>query len=232
LVGVARNSDEPRGALRGEMDYQRLYEFRFRDIDQEARNVVWSVIASDLFVRMGRPQTVLDPACGRGEFIRAVPARERWAIDQIAAVTDLEREGIHAIADDMFDVRLPSAHFDGILLSNTLEHLPTYEAVQQCLTKMRVATRPGGVVAVLGPNYKYCAKEYFDCADHVLALSHVSVEEHLYAAGFAIRSALPRYLPYSFRGLLPPSPALTRLYLRNPWAFRLLGKQFLVIGTA
>ena len=50
--------------------------------------------------------------------------------------------------------------------------------------------------------------------------------------GSTIESVLPRYLPYSFRGHLPPSERLTRLYLRNPWAFRLLGKQFLVIATS
>jgi SAM-dependent methyltransferase len=214
------------------MDYKRLYEFRFRDHDQAEREAVWTPITEDLFRRMGKPEVVLDPASGRGEFISAVPARERWAIDQVPAVTDLESQGIHVIVSDMFEVELPPAHFDGVLLSNLLEHLMTFEDVQRCLRKMHAAIRPGGVVAVLGPNFKYCAKEYFDCADHVLALTHVSVQEHLYAAGFEIRSVLPRYLPYSFRGRLPPSKTLTRLYLRNPWAFRFLGKQFLVIAAA
>jgi len=40
----------------------------------------------------------------------------------------------------------------------------------------------------------------------------------------------PKFLPYSFRGHLPPSAAPTRLYLRFRPAWRLLGKQFLVIG--
>jgi SAM-dependent methyltransferase len=216
----------------GAMDYRRLYEYRFRDYDQDSRQAVWSAITDDLFVRMGKPEVVLDPAAGRGEFISAVPARERWAIDQMPSVTELESKGIHTVVSDMFDVELPPGHFDGVLLSNTLEHLMTYEDVQRCLRKMHDAIRPGGVVAVLGPNFKYCADEYFDCADHVLALTHISVQEHLYAAGFDIRSVLPRYLPYSFRGRLPPSKVLTRLYLRNPWAFRLLGKQFLVIAAA
>jgi SAM-dependent methyltransferase len=214
------------------MDYQRLYEFRFRDYHQGERQAVWAAITQDLFVRMGRPRIVLDPAAGRGEFISAVPAKERWAIDQVPSVTDLESQGIHTIVSDMFDVELPKGYFDGVLLSNILEHLMSVEDVQRCLKKMHAAIRPGGVVAVLGPNFKFCAKEYFDCADHVLALTDVSIQEHLYAAGFEIRSALPRYLPYSFRGRLPPSQFLTRLYLRNPWAFRLLGKQFLVIASA
>jgi len=213
------------------MDYKRLYEFRLRDVNQSERSAVWAAIADDLFVRMGSPKIVLDPACGRGEFISAVAAEERWAIDQVPSVADLEPLGIRTIVSDMLDVDLPPGHFDGVLLSNTLEHLKTFEDVQRCLIKMRTAMRPNGVVAVLGPNFKYCANEYFDCADHVLALTHVSIQEHLYAAGFEIQSVTPRYLPYSFRGWLPPSERLTRLYLRNPWAFPLIGKQFLVIAS-
>ena len=41
---------------------------------------------------------------------------------------------------------------------------------------------------------------------------------------------VPRFLPYSFRGLLPPSPALTSAYLRTPALWRLLGKQFFLIA--
>jgi hypothetical protein len=61
-------------------------------------------------------------------------------------------------------------------------------------------------------------------------LTHVAVTEHLYPAGFDITTVTPRFLPYSFRGLLPPSPLLTRTYLRTPALWRLLGKQFLVIA--
>ena len=50
------------------------------------------------------------------------------------------------------------------------------------------------------------------------------------AAGFEPEQIVPRYLPYSFRGALPPSRTLTRMYLRTRPAWRLLGKQFLVIG--
>ena len=42
---------------------------------------------------------------------------------------------------------------------------------------------PGGTLAVLGPNFRYCHREYFDCADHNLALTHVAVAEHLHAPG-------------------------------------------------
>jgi hypothetical protein len=84
---------------------------------------------------------------------------------------------------------------------------------------------------VLGPNFKYCAREYFDCADHTLALTHVAVAEHLFAAGFEVGEVVPRFLPYSFRGSLPAGPGLIRAYLRTPIAWRFLGKQFLLIAS-
>ncbi len=63
-----------------------------------------------------------------------------------------------------------------------------------------------------------------------MTLTHVSMAEHLYAAGFDITTVIPRFLPYSFRGLLPPSPSLTSAYLRTPAMWRLLGKQFFLLA--
>jgi hypothetical protein len=90
---------------------------------------------------------------------------------------------------------------------------------------------PGGRIAVMGPNYRFCSRDYWDCADHYVALTDRSIEEHLFAAGFEPTTVIPRYLPYSFRGALPASPLLTRTYLKMPPAWKLLGKQFLVIGS-
>ena len=67
----------------GMIDYKRLYEFRFRGVDQSARQRVWDVVAKDIFRRMSRPMTILDPAGGRGEFINAISAEERWVIDRV-----------------------------------------------------------------------------------------------------------------------------------------------------
>jgi len=136
--------------------------------------------------------------------------------------------GVRTIISDIFDADLPEGRFDGIFVSNFLEHLATQDAVAAFLDRMYRCTAPGGVITILGPNFKYCGNEYFDCADHVLALTHISVAEHLYAAGFTPREVLPRFLPFSFRGILPASPSLTRAYLRMPLAWRILGKQFLI----
>ena len=211
------------------INYERLYAYRFRDVDQAARQAVWREIARYVHERMGAPERVLDPAAGRGEFITAVPAAERWGVDLVRQ-GDIEAAGVRMIIGDVMDADLPEGHFDGVFVSNFLEHLPSQDAVGAALGKLRGAMAPGGRIAVMGPNFRYCAREYFDCADHTVALTHVSMAEHLYAAGFEISAVVPRFLPYSFRGLLPPSPALTSAYLRTPALWRVLGKQFLLVG--
>jgi hypothetical protein len=212
------------------IDYQRLYRYRFQDVDQPKRQAVWKEISADIFDRMGRPSVVLDPSAGRCEFLNSLTCAERWSVDQVdnAAFRD---PGIKSVTSSIFEAELPPSYFDGVFVSNFLEHLSSQEEIASFLALMRASLKDHGHIAILGPNFKYCSRDYFDCADHVLALTHVAVEEHLYAAGFAIRSTLPRYLPFSFRGALPPSPTLTRAYLRTPLSWNVLGKQFLVIAS-
>jgi hypothetical protein len=212
------------------VNFQRLYEYRFRDVDQRARAAVWQEIAAFVHEQLGRPARVLDPAAGRGEFINAVPAVERWAVDQVAYAEGTYDKGVHSVVSDIFEADLPAGHFQGIFVSNFLEHLPTQEATATFLERMHAATASGGRIAIMGPNFRYCAKEYFDMADHTLIYTHRAIAEHLYAAGFEPERVEPRFLPYSFTGRLPPSPTLTRRYLRTPTAWRVIGKQFLVIG--
>lgn len=212
------------------MNFQRLYEYRFRDVDQGERAAVWSQIGPYVHSRLGSPDRVLDPAAGRCEFLAAVPAGECWGVDLVDHGERLTAPGVKLIVGDAMEVELPESYFGGIWVSNFLEHLPDQETVAAFLERMRDRLVPGGRIAVMGPNFRYCAKEYFDCADHSVILTHVGVEEHLYAAGFEIVAVEPRFLPYSFRGRLPASAALTRRYLATPLAWRLLGKQFLVIA--
>jgi hypothetical protein len=84
----------------------------------------------------------------------------------------------------------------------------------------------------MGPNFKYASREYFDFADHTVILTELGLAEHLYGAGFQVREIHPRFLPLSFRGrgLLPVSKLTVGLYLKNPFAWKILGKQFLLVG--
>jgi len=216
----------------GGIDYSRLYEFRFRRVLTTDRQRVWSEIAAYLSRRLGQPRRVLDAAAGSGELINAFQAPERWAVDMINFDGVYGDQEVKRVIGNVLDVDLPPEHFDAIFVSNLLEHFASQEMVGMFLQRMRSLLAPEGQIVILGPNFRYCMRSYFDCADHTLALTHKSVEEHLYAAGFEIVSVDAKFLPFSFVGRLPTSRLLVRAYLRFRVAWRILGKQFLVVGRA
>ena len=153
------------------IDSQRLYEYRFEGIDQAAREEVWREIAAYVYDVLGRPERVLDPAAGRCEFISAIPARERWAVDEVAYPEAVADTALTVVTSDIMAADLPTDHFDAVFVSNFLEHLPDQTAIAAFLRKMREVTRSGGRIAILGPNFRYCGARYFDCADHNVVLT-------------------------------------------------------------
>lgn len=191
---------------------------------------MWIPIARYVHELMGHPARVLDPAAGRGEFIGSIEADERWAVDMVAHDGSQAFEGVNVIVSEIMAADLPEGHFDGVFVSNFLEHLDSQDEVYEFLVKMRTATATAGRIALLGPNIAYCAREYWDFADHKVPLTHNAAAEHLYMAGFEPERIIPRFIPYSFRSRLPATGGLAAAYLAFPPAWRLLGKQFLLIG--
>lgn len=212
------------------MNYARLYEYRFARVAQKRRRSVWRTLAPALMDLLGNPRRLLDPAAGRLEFISAADADERWGVDAIAHGESTADAGVRVIVGDIAAVELPDAYFDGVFVSNFLEHLANQEAVAAFLEQMHGCLEPGGRILVMGPNFRFCARHYFDFADHNVILTERSVAEHLYAAGFEVLEIRARFLPYSFTARLPSHPALVRAYLRLPLAWRVLGKQFVVVA--
>ena len=108
---------------------------------------------------------------------------------------------------------------------------PFADGITEILFNTQTHLFAGYVPNGVGPNFRYCSREYFDCADHTVILTHVSMAEHLHAAGFAVELAvLPRFLPSPSAACCPRRPRLTRAYLRTPPLWRLLGKQFFLVA--
>lgn len=212
------------------MNYERIYEYRFSAINQDAKSKVWFEISKFVYPLMGKPVRILEPGGGRCEFIRSVTsAKERWVVDKMMPDAGLLTD-IRFIQGDIFNVNLPSAYFDGIFVSNFLEHLGSHDEIFSLLIKLRECLQDAGVIAIMGPNFKYAFKEYFDCSDHKITLTHLSVEELLYSSGYQVEKIIPRFIPFSFRGTLPTSGILTRIYLHVPFLWKLFGKQFLILA--
>lgn len=213
------------------MNFDRIYEYRFQGVDLEKKRVIWKEIANFIYKRTGQPESVLDPAGGMCEFINAVPSKERYAVDINGPFLDQHAAPeVNKIIGDVREVELPENKFELVFISNFLEHLQSQDEVADLLEKLYKAIKPGGMIAIMGPNFKYTARNYFDFADHTVILSELGLAEHVYGAGFEIAKVHPRFLPLSFRGRLPVNRFLARTYLGMPFAWRFFGKQFLVFG--
>ena len=213
------------------VDLERVYQQRFSGIDSSARQVVWDEITRYLERRFGVPNRLLDVACGSGEFITASTSAEKWALDSMPGL-DVDPK-IRFKQGEYLSVELPEKYFDMIFMSNILEHLSSREHVSQFLARAFQQLEQAGHLVVLGPNFRYTMKQYFDFADHNIIITHKSMVEFLIGAGFVPQTIIPRFLPYSFRSrraLLPGARYLTRLYLRFPPLWHLMGRQFLIVA--
>ena len=210
------------------MNLEKIYAFRFQGISPEKKAAVWGPITRHIQSFMPKADIILDPCAGRCEFINHVQAKEVWAVDREESFLRSAIPGVKTVAGDIFHAPLPENHFGGIFVSNFLEHLESAEQAATFLRRMRTLLSPGGRLVIMGPNFKYCGPEYFDCIDHRLILTERSVAELLFSEDFELVKSHARYLPYSFRSRLPASEALTGLYLKFPFAWKFLGKQFLL----
>jgi len=209
-----------------------LYNFRFSDRDRERKDRIWKVMCERFFQRYVRQDdTVLDLACGYGEFSRHIRARRRIAIDMNA---DAQR----FLSSDVEFHLGSAAHLDAIetdsvdvcFSSNFFEHLPSKEAMDQVLAEALRVLKPGGLYVAMQPNIRYAPGEYWDYYDHVLPLSHRSCAEAFAKAGFEIQQVIDRFVPFSTASRLPQGPFFVRLYLACPLAWRFFGRQFVVVA--
>jgi SAM-dependent methyltransferase len=209
-----------------------MYEARFDEREVSAKQAVWDEIARYLqrYVDPARP--VLDLACDRGHFIRAIQGSERWAADIRDMRTDLPPEVrfVQSPGQALATV-LPERYFGTVFMSNYLEHLESSDAIIEQLSVVGRLLAPGGRVIVLQPNIRLVGPRYWDFIDHRVALTERSLLEAAELAGLKTEALVTRFLPYSTKGRLPSARTLVRAYLAFPPAWWLLGKQTLYVGS-
>jgi SAM-dependent methyltransferase len=208
-------------------------EYRLRFGNRSAyRDAVWSVLVRRFFQRFIPPRAVvLDLGAGWGEFIRHVQADRKLAMDLNPELPTRVGNGVEAIMQDCsapWAVALDS--LDIVFTSNFFEHLPSKDALRRTVLEARRCLKPGGKIICLGPNIRFVPGTYWDFWDHHVALTDRSLRELLELLGFQVTLCEPRFLPYSMsQGFTPPMWML-KSYLRLPWAWRLFGKQFLIVA--
>ena len=195
------------------------------------RRVLWQTLVAEVFQKQIPPDaTVLELGSGYGEFINAVRARRRLAVDQWPGMRDHLAPGVEGIVARVHELAaVPDGEVDFVFSSNCFEHVPQAELVV-CLGQLRRKMKPGATLTIVQPNYRLCAREYFDDYTHVAVYTDRSLCDLLEANGFKVTRCVPRFLPLTIKGRLPVMPWLIRLYLRSP--FKPLAKQMLISATA
>lgn len=210
-----------------------LYQIRFSDNELPRKISIWKILCRNFFSNYTNDSdTVVDVACGYGEFINNIKANRKIAID---LNKDAEKYLNQDIEFNLCQATKLSTviknEADVVFTSNFLEHLPDKKVLEELLDQVMIALKPGGKFLILGPNLRYLPGEYWDFYDHHLGLTHLSLSEALQLRGFKIDQCIDRFLPYTTKGSLPTHPWLVSLYLKIPLAWKLLGKQFFIVAS-
>ena len=193
---------------------------------------MWQVLCRHFLQQFIRQDdVVLELACGMGEFTRHIAAGRKIAVDlNDEAGRNLPPDvEFHAATAERLDF-LRDETVDVCFSSNFLEHLPTKGAVDSVLAEVFRVLRKGGRYLAIQPNIRFAYREYWDFYDHFTALSDRSCAEAFALAGFEIERLVPRFLPFTTKGKAKVHPGALRLYLAMPPAWRLFGKQLLIVG--
>ena len=217
----------------GTQDYlEKIYEQRFSS-KEEYRRKIWKTLVSDWFNRYVPVQgSVLDLGCGYGEFINAIQASERYAMDLNPRSRQCLDPGVRLFQQDCSEQwPLQDDSLGLVFTSNFLEHLPTKEKIELTIRQACRCLRPGGQFVAIGPNVKYLPGAYWDFWDHHVPLTEVSLAEGLQLAGFRIDKIIPRFLPYTMATGRQYPVFFLRAYLRCPPIWPLWGRQFLIVAS-
>jgi SAM-dependent methyltransferase len=212
-------------------ELQRLYAKRFGG-KSEYRDKVWRVLVDEYFARwLPADGVVLDLGCGHCEFINNVRSKNRIGMDLNPDAVQQAAPGVQiltqscshpwAISDDSLDV---------VFSSNFFEHLYAKRDLRDTLTQAWRCLRPGGRIIALGPNIRYLPGEYWDFYDHYLPLTELSLGEVMIETGFTLEEQIARFLPYTMSRDGQPPIWMLSLYLKLKFAWRLFGKQFMVVA--
>lgn len=209
----------------------KLYGLRYHANDLSRKNAIWKVLCNNFFQKyINKTDIVIDVACGHREFINNIIASNKIAIDlnpeskkfldSSINFYQLSASNISQVGEGIADV---------LFVSNFLEHLRDKTALEEFYDQVLSLLKPGGKFMILGPNLRYMPGKYWDYYDHFLGLTHFSLIESLELHGFKIILCIDKFLPHSDRGKSLPHPILPWGYLKFPFVWKIMGKQFFII---
>ena len=222
---------EPLSQTHSAEDLQQIYQARFAG-RAAYRQKVWAVLCSYFSQWIPQNATVLDLGSGWCEFINGVRCKQRYAMDMNPDVQRYAEAGVEVLQQDCSEPWPIAANsLDVVFTSNFLEHLPTKSSLERTLREAARALKPGGRFIAMGPNIKHVPGAYWDFFDHYIPLTELSLSEALRKSGLQIQICWGQFLPFTMSEGREYPAWMLRIYLSLPMAWRIWGKQFLVVAT-
>lgn len=201
--------------------YSTRYKFR------EDRSKVWRAICEYLQQFIPKNSTVLDLGCGYCDFINNIKSKKKIAVDNSKYSSKYCNKNVSFITSKSDSLnKIKNNSVDVVFSSNLFEHL-TDKQFSKTLSEIKKILKKNGRLILIQPNYKYSYNDYFDDYTHIKAFSHISLQDGVEAHGFKMTKCIPRFIPFSFKSLLPKNYFLTKIYLHLP--IRPMAKQMLLI---
>lgn len=212
-------------------ELEKIYRLRF-SANIAYRNEVWKTLISGFFSKYFSPTDhVLDLGCGYGEFINNIHCGKKTVLDMNPSARQHAAPDVTVVEQDCTQPwPFPDESIDLVFTSNLLEHLPSKSAMRDTIKEARRCLRKNGRLVALGPNIRFVGGAYWDFLDHHLPLTDSSMRELLEVAGFRVEECYDRFIPYTMANTRRVPILLVSLYLKLPLAWKLFGKQFLVVG--
>lgn len=209
-----------------------LYRERFDAKQIEQKGKLWKVLCGYFFQQfVAENAIVVDLGAGYCEFINNICAARKIAVDLNEDTKNFAGQGVEVYISSATTLSfLLDNSVDVVFMSNLLEHMRSKNEVFKVLLETHRLLKQGGTLLILQPNIRYAYKEYWGFFDHHVPLSDKSLVEALKIAGFEIRKVIPAFLPYTTKSKLPQWDILVKVYLKLPFAWRLIGKQMFVEG--
>ena len=152
--------------------------FATRLASDSRRSVLWQTLCANVF-QSYVPTTgvVVELGSARGEFINAINAQRRVAVDLWPGLGDHLSDGVEAHVQSATNLGFLEANsVDVVFASNFLEHLSTDDA-RAVLGEAHRVLRSGGRLILVQPNYRTSHKRYFDDYTHVSIWTDVSLAD-------------------------------------------------------
>jgi SAM-dependent methyltransferase len=207
------------------------YKLRFSGIQQD-RNEIWKVLVNSFFKKyIPASSDVLDLGCGWGELINNIEGNRKIGMDLNPDAGQHLGPSVEFINQDCTrQWPLPDNGLDVVFTSNFFEHLPSKSHIDKSVVQIKRCLKPNGRLICLGPNIKYLPGLYWDFWDHYIPLTDSSLSELLELHDFKIDKRIAKFLPYTMANKRPPPSFFVKMYMALPLAWKIFGKQFLIVA--